>query len=223
MLRYMSNRYTTTTHKNCKEETLYICILAGGVGFREKNQGVKILHHVGDDTVLQLQLKTIHHTYPKAKVICTVGFQADRVIRARPDDLMIIENQLYEKENIAEEIRLILNAVNPSRLLLVDGAVYFDPEVLRKITENTSIHSFHSDNDQELGFQSENGLVVHMGYGLTEKWSGIVYLEDKAIDILKRSVIRENSKLCLHEVINVMIDKGSKIGITNSSGRIIKF
>ena len=218
------SRYSTTTHKNTKEEPLHICILCGSVGYREKGNGPKVLKTLGECSIFEHQLNTIRHVYPNAKVSITSGFQADKIIRLRPEGVSIIENQLWEEYNTTEEIRLLLNSIEPYRLLLIDGAVFFDPESIKDLTNTTSVFLYDNKDEQDIGVQIDEGEIVRFSYGLNKKWGGLVYLEDIALSTLKKIANRENSKYCLHELLNIMITKGIQFKQVESvRSKLIKF
>lgn len=220
----MSNKYTTVTHKNTKEEPLYVCILTGTAGYREKTKGVRVMRTLGDCSILEGQLNTLRHCYPKANVTITTGFQADRIIKIKPDNVSIIENQLFEELNTAEEIRLLLNSINPSRLLLIDGAIFFDEESIRNITETSSVFMYRNNDIQDIGLKYEDGNVINFAYGLTEKWAGLVYLEGEALSVLKKIATRENNKLCLHELLNILLQRKIELKVISSNkSKLVKF
>lgn len=218
------SKYITSTKHNQKDEPLYVGILAGTIGYREKVKGAKILNQFGKTTVLENQCNTIRHFDTNSKVSITVGFQADKIIRTRPAETSIIENRLYEEENTAEEIRLLLNSINPYRLLLVDNAVIFEHHDLIEICQTSSIITYISDNDEDVGVYSEDDKVINFSFGLKNKWTGLVYLEGRTLDIFKKIITRETTKLMLHELLNILIDRKGELNVIDGSkSKIVRF
>lgn len=216
------NRFTTTTRRDYKIEPLYIVILAGSLGYREKSRGPRILQEHNGVTVLDMQVNTIRHTFPKTHISVTTGFQADKIIRARPDNVSIVENQLWETLNTVEEIRLYLNSVPASRVLFIDGPIYFTTHAIQIVAE-PSVFYYQNKDDKEVGLRIDNGQVTHFSYGLEDKWSGLVYLEGKSLDIFKKICTRENNKLCLFEALNMLLEKNITLcGITSNKKEIVK-
>lgn len=216
------NRFTTTTRKDLKLEPLYVVILAGTLGYREKSKGPKILQSHNGETILDLQTKVIRNAYPKAHISVTTGFQADKIIRSKPEDVHIIENQLWEGLNTTEEVRLYLNSVSANRVLFIDGSVYFSQHAIQ-ITSTPSVFYYKSNDEKEIGIHVENNNVIHLSYGLEDKWAGLLYLEGKSLDTFKKICSRENSKLCLFETINLLLEKNVELqGFTSTKSEIIK-
>lgn len=198
------NRFTTQTRCDISKEPLYACILAGGVNYREKSKPHKILSLHQSETILDHQVKSILHAFPNAHISITVGFQADKVLKARPQ-IPAIESPLWETTNSVEELRLYLNTVFPKRLLIVDGAIYFNSLALQFI-QSANVLSYENSDEKEVSFQSEDNVVEHFGFTHSQKWSGLVYLEGKGIECLRKHCKRENNKLCLFEGLNLLIE-----------------
>ena len=198
-------------------------ILAGGVNYREKKQGTKVLQNFGESSLLESQFKVLRHTYPKAIVTVTVGFQAERIIKVK-GEASAIENQCYNEQGTTEELRLYFNAFNPSRLLMIDGSIYFNEEAVRVSTGQSSVLTYETDDTQEVGIHIEDGKVSHLSYGLDTKWSGIVYLDGPILEKFKKVCSRNNSKLFLYESLNLLLDKSVNIvPVYSNKAQIVKF
>ncbi len=218
-----TNKYTVPTRKNIELEPLHVVILAGGVGFREKKQGVKALTQIGENTLVEHQLRVLRHVYPKAIVTVTVGFEAERIIKSKLN-VAFIENTRWDEFNSVEEMRLYLNAFNPSRLLIIDGSVHFNEHAIQPLSSYSSVLLYSNSDNQEIGCREEDGKIVRLDYGLTTKWSGLVYLDGLALERFKKLVVRSNSKLFLYESLNLLLEKKVEIGaIYSTKAEIIKF
>ncbi len=219
----MSNsRFTVPTRQDISIAPLHVVILAGGLAYREKSKGPKILQTHNGLTILELQTKVIRHLYPRANISVTAGFQADRIIRSKPEGVAVIENQLWETLNTVEEIRLYLNSVCASRVLFIDGSIYFSPNVISP-TMCSSVFYYKNDDIKEIGIRVDNGMATHLSYGLEDKWSGTLYLEGKSLEVFQKICSRENGKLCLFEAINLLLEKNIELkGYTSPKSEIIK-
>ncbi len=200
------SRYLTTTKHHLPEEPLYVVILAASLGYREKGKGPKVLHIHEGMSILEYQAKTIHNIFPKAIISVTAGFQAEKIIRFKPDYVTVIENQLWETHGNIEDIRLYLNSVNARRVLFVDGAILFTSSIF-DITTRSSIYCVEDSELKEVGVYIEDGRVINFSYGLNLKWPGLLYLEDRDLIEFKKICTKENSKLCLFEALNMLVDK----------------
>lgn len=216
------NRFTIGTRHELDQEPLYVVILAGSLGYREKSKGPRILQTHNNKSILDIQISTIKHVYPKANISITTGFESDKIIRAKPPNVSVIENQLWEELNTVEEIRLYLNSVSASRVLFIDGPIYFTNTAIQ-ITSKPSVYYYYNETDNEVGLRLDDGYVTHFSYGLPHKWAGLVYLEGKSLDIYKKICTRENNKLCMFETLNLLIDKNIKLaGITSGKSNTIR-
>ena len=181
-------------------------ILAGTLGYREKSKGPKVLHIHEGLSVLENQARAVLHTFPKAHISVTAGFQADKIIRFKPDFVSVIENQLWETHNTLEEVRLYLNSVKTTRVLFIDGAVLFNPHSLG-LTQFSSAYCYEDEQSGDVGVYVENGNIINFSFGLPIKFGNLLYLEGRELDIFKKICTRENSKLCLFEALNILIDR----------------
>ena len=98
------NRFTVPVkgHKAGMDgEKLSVIIPAAGTGHRMKSYGPKCLLPVSTtETILHKIIANVKTVYPNSEVTVVVGFEADRVIKALPDDIRIIENQFYQETNV---------------------------------------------------------------------------------------------------------------------------
>ncbi len=215
-------RYIGPTRGNIKREPLHVCILSGTLGYREKSKGPKVLQKYEGDTILSHQTKTLLHNFPDCHICVTTGFLSDRVLRLKPHNVTIIENQFWETTNTIEEIRLYLNSVNAKRLLIIDGPVIFSNKVLQ-CTEISSIPYYYNEDKQEIGVSVDNQLVEHFSYGLQYKWGEMVYLEGTNLELLRDVSQKESRQLCLFETLNVLLTRGASIyGLSLPKKEIIK-
>lgn len=209
-------RYITNTRGHKPTEPLHVCILSAGLGYREKSKGPKVLQLLDGVTVLELQTKTILRSNPDARICVTAGFQSEKVIRFKPAAVTVIENQLWETHNSIEEVRLYLNSVHAKRVLFVDGAVAFT-KVALSIVDSPSIFVYSTKESNEVGVSINEGLVEHFSYGLENKWSGLVYLEDKSLEVFKQICTKENRQLSLFETLNLLISRGVQLKVKSSN------
>jgi len=217
----MSNRFTTSTRMNVREDPLYVAICTGTMGYREKSKGNKILQLHHGVSILEIQMQTIKQMYPYSEIMVTTGFDSDKIIKNRPQ-VPVVENQIWENTNTLEELRLYFNLVYPSRLLIIDGAIYFNKNTIENLTESC-VMSCYNNNDKDIGLHSLDDKVEHFGFGLEKKWSGLVYLEGKPLEAFKKICKKENNKLSLFEGLNLLLQQNMEIKcIDNIHAEIIK-
>ena len=215
------SKYTLPTRQNVQNEKLYVCIVGGGTGHREQGKGPKILRSHNGESILEHQVKTILGAFPEAHISVTTGFQSDRILKNRPR-IGVIENQLFEDTGPLEEMRLFLNTVFPSRLLIIDGAIYFNHLAI-KITDYSSVLEYDNSDDKDISIQSSGDNLEWLCFGRDKKWAGIAYLDGMALESFKKTVKRENNKLSIHEGINKVLADNIPIKVVrNAQAEIYK-
>ena len=138
---------------------------------------------------------------------------ADKVYRTG-HNVRFIENQLYEKTGIAEEIRLALNACVTPHIILIDGDICFDIHSFKAMvycTESALFEDMSSIPDEEPGIISTRGNVSNLAYDISPKWGQMCVLTNNELKIAKKILgSRERGHLIFHEIINMIIEKGGK-------------
>ena len=205
----MRSRHTVSIKDEAQQKHISVIILASNPGYRMKSHGPKCLLEVDGKTILSHQIKAIEQKFPKAEIILVVGFFAERVIKQVPQDIRIIENQLYDNTNEMEQVRLALNNMVTNSALIVNGNTFFDFNTLKNIIPTKScIVAQDQKSNENIGITVVNGKATIMGYGLEKEWCNIVYLESKELVKLKASCNKKNcNKMYLFEGLNLILEK----------------
>lgn len=192
--------------KKKKGEHLTIAIMSAKPGYRMKSYGPTSLLSIGSKSrcLLDIQIESIHTVHKDAEIIVCCGFGADRVARYiktkyKNDNIRIVENQLFDKTNCCETLRLCLNNVSSDSLLVCNGELVLYPELIKVQQEVPYILSHRKGKKKstlEIGSVcDENNLVTNISFGLPDLWSEIFYLHSReTIDILRRIVSIESYK-----------------------------
>lgn len=197
---------------------LSVIITGSAKPYRMSSFGAKPLLTINNMSLIDYMLPVVSNTFPNAEIILTIGYEADKIIKKISPKIKLVENQLYETTNIAEEVRLAINATTNNKILIIDGDLFFDKTLFNKSKFD---HSFiFVDNNQlsddEVGITASNNIVENFSFGLSPKWSNIIYLLDKELALFRNIINdRKNSNLYLFEVINMIISSGAKIHISN--------
>lgn len=203
-------RHMTTTRKPAVD-TLSIAIIASSMGYRMKSYGPKSLITLPTgETLIENQINNILSIYPKAELILTVGFEADKIIKRRPTNIRIIENQYYDLTNIVEDIRLVINNIYSESLIIINGNIQFNSETVKNLTLKGSAIVINNNNiEDDIGATIIDNQVMILSHGISPKWANIVYFTEKEFKLLKSIVAdRDKGKLYLFEIINMILDKG---------------
>lgn len=202
-------------------------ILCGGMGYRTKSYGnIALLKMQNGISILNHIINNVKLNFPDAEIVVTAGFEVDKVAANIPDDVRIVENQLYEDTNVMEEIRLALNNVINKNVLFISGDLIFDYNVLSGINLNKSsiIVDNHDRMDpDEIGVTIVEGHATIFAYDLLHKWCHIAYLTGKEITLLKRVASnRDKNKWYFFEALNNVMQRSGKLNIINNSGVITR-
>ncbi|GAJ20352.1 unnamed protein product, partial [marine sediment metagenome] len=163
---------------------------------------------------IQNQLNIISQQFRYYEIILVTGFQAYRVMRDTPHDIIKIENERYEETNVCRSIGMGLRAATTNRVLIIYGDLVFNAAALNiKFNKGSSliIDSSNTMTDNEVGCTISNGLVEQVLYELPHRWSQISFFVDKELEMLKQITWNpDNERLYGFEAINQIIDGGGQ-------------
>lgn len=201
-----------------KSEHKFVSVIvpAAGLGNRMKSYGPKCLFPTPNgSTILNKIIKNVQKVYPHCEIIVAAGFEADKVIEALPTDIRVVENQIYDKTNMVESIRLSLNNAIYNDIIIINGDLIFNVYTLQSITKNGSCILIDTQNrfqKNEIGVTTVDGNAMHFSYGLPTKWAQIVYLTGNELNLFKKFCNdRENNKRYTFEILNMVIESGGSI------------
>lgn len=208
------NRFIAPTRpdKVYDSSDLTIIILSAAIPYGMKTYGPKsLLPVIGGSHLLKKQLDTVRHIYPKATIITVVGYEADKIIKTKPECLLV-ENQLYEDTGEIEQLRLALNLVKSKNVLIINGDSYFNEYAINfDVTKNISylLVSNQSKNKSEIGVSLVNNKATQLVFSKTDyKWCNICFISNKIYNKMYSYVNnRENNRQYLFQMINHLLDK----------------
>jgi choline kinase len=194
---------------------LSIIIPAAGDGKRMRSYGPKSLLNVGNEDIINRQIRILREQYPKSEIIIVVGFQSDQVIKKLPKGIKIVENELYNDTTPIRSIQMGLRVSTHENILILNSDLIFNHEALYSITSDNScaiIDSMDRIKSEEIGVIIIDGKVSHFGYGLKPKWAQIIFINGNELSLFKKN-IEENSKknIYIFEVLNKVIEQGGII------------
>ncbi len=199
-----------------KSSELSVIIPAAGIGKRMKlKECPKSLVEIKDHkTLIEKQLHSIWHIYPKADIILSIGYGANLIRNALQDyPVRFVYNPIYETTGVAFSIGLGLQASISSKCLVVYGDLIFNDDCIQTITEGKSkilIDTNKCLNPDEVGLiLDEHKLVSNFSFGLSTKWAQIAYLEGKELEIFKKACYKEEAYRWFgYEALNEIINSG---------------
>lgn len=208
-----------------KREDLEICVVipAAGMGRRMKSYGPKPLIKIDSNTtILERQLSIISDIFTNYTGVIVCGFEAEKMFSKAPKEFIKIENELYLETNVVRSIGMGMRAVEADNVLIVYGDLVFTKEAISSIDYNVSSISIIGANreDDEVGCViGKDGFLAHMMYDLPQKWSQIIFLRGKELELFKKIAFHKNNrKLFGFEAINKVIEEGGKIQCITRKG-----
>lgn len=209
-MQVIHNRYTTHI-RDIRDDNITFIILSAGVGNRMRSYGPKCLFKTSDETILDKQLSVINANFSNNETILVVGFEANKIIKKIPDDIRIVENQLYQTTNSAESLRLAINNARSDKIFFIHGDLIFNTETFKNLDFSRSFVIIDSQNqikEDEVGVTIVNNKATFFSYGLESKWCQMAYITGKEFSILKSLYNKAGKdKLYTFEMLNMIIDK----------------
>lgn len=198
------NRFIHNIKSSSSSDTFII--LGAGVGRRMRNYGCKSLLKYKEKKILDHQIDNIKSFSKNADIIFVGGFEIEKVIKGN-HDCRIIENQLFESTNSVESLRLGINASKISNLFIIHGDIVFTPSALNIPNRNMAFLAKgceESIDKDKVGISHQEDKVLHLSYGLEDKWSQIVYIPYNHFISVKHQANKTSKKLTTYEFINLL-------------------
>ena len=127
--------------------------------------------------------------------------------------IRIVENQLYDNTNCCESLRLCLNNLMNSCVLIFNGDVVLSTSLLKSI-DLTTTSTLYQENDGLCNLDKDvvvnSGQLTNIAFGLKhDKWCEMLYVHDKtALNQLTNTVSSIDYKnKFLFEAVNELIKK----------------
>lgn len=214
------------TIKQNKKNTKNICAIIYGSRFNQQMRsfGPKYLHKdIFGKPLIETQIASIKKVFPNAEIIIIGGHEIDRLAKYKNDHIRIVENQLFEKTNEVEDIRLGINNTNCKNILTISADTYFNAETIKNITNHSCFifDTKHQLSKSDLGLIVQKNVVERIDVGLDKKWCHICYFDLKHFRFLKKQLVKKNSKLFFFEILNKIINDGAVLRGIEPSNMVI--
>ena len=131
-----TRQITTPIKKTNNKSDIAVIILSAGVGNRIKSNEPRSLIKIGGKTLIEHQINFVENNIEDAETIGVFGYSADKIIKKIAGKIRIVENQIFDKTNNSESLRLAVNNTNKKNILFFHGDLYFNHEILRAVEKN---------------------------------------------------------------------------------------
>lgn len=215
------------------DDFITIILLCDKAGHRMKSYGPTCLAEIGGHTLLDRQISSIKSVFSSFEIILCGGFESEKITkyirsRHRETNIRVVENQIYPHSNCCESSRLCINNTNTSKLLICNGDLMLNAEVLSLVNcRKTCIFLEGSPKTNfEIGVViNERGGVENLSYGVQNTWAEMIYFNDLGIINSFRKVVSaiDFKTKFIFEAINELVKAKHQIHtVTNSGKPIIK-
>ena len=136
----------TTSPKRVEQksdELVTTILLSEHSGHRMKSYGSTSLLSIGDKTILEHQINAIRSRFINYEIIICGGFDIGRLVKFvhnkyKKDNIRVVENQMYHHSNDCESARLCLNNTTNNKILIFNGDLLIDSQLLSLVDTNCS-------------------------------------------------------------------------------------
>jgi hypothetical protein len=192
--------------------SLAVVIPAAGPCRKMRAFGPKPLIHLDEGrSFLRRQLELLRAAHPAAEFVVVLGWDADKVARALPDWVRVVENELYEETGAARSVAMGLRATTAKTALVVWGDAYFTRKTLASLPVGGSAVLLERGEapSEEVGATTEGGEVLSFNYGLLDTWARMMVLSGRELALFKSLAGHPDRRTFqAFEIMNAVIDEG---------------
>lgn len=166
-------------------------LLAENHGYRMKSYGPISLVRVGGKTLIERQMDAIKASFVNYEVIICSGFETSKIYNyvrktfGSKERIRIVENQVYFHSNCCESIRLCLNNVMSTNIVVCGGGVLLTPEYLSSIDLKAPSMLFQDQQqgeEFEIGVIDNNNKLEGLSLAVCDKrWTELTYLTGETL------------------------------------------
>lgn len=206
MLSYVYNGkskfYAKPAKKQAKKKLLFKnmgFVLCGAhpVGGFKVNGSNLLTEYLGSE-IIEYQLDLINSICEDPEIIVVTGIAHNQFVKhSRRSEFSIVENQLYEFSNSAEDLRLSLNALKSPHLIFIDSG--FIPTIdtykylLGHKDRTTKVFIKDVQDPNYVGVNiGSNGYVANFSFLAKNSLTGMYYINTNDIQRIRKKSISKN-------------------------------
>lgn len=180
----------STTKPLFKNMGFILCATYPSAGF--KINGSKLLANHNGSEILEYQLDLIKETCENPEIIVTTGVDSRTFMKhTRKSEFIIIENQLSEFSNTAEDLRLGLLALRAPHVIFIDSGFIPTTQTLKYLLghkDRSSKAFIKEGRDPEfVGIKmGQNGYIESYNFLTENNLVGMYYINPNDIDRIKK-------------------------------------
>jgi|LakMenE01Jun11ns_1017448.scaffolds.fasta_scaffold9935970_4 hypothetical protein len=197
-------------------DLITIVLLCDSPGYRMKSYGALPLIAINEKyKLIDLQIHAIQQAFKNFEIILCIGFDAEKIckyVRSKYNKLniRIVENQLFESSNSCESTRVAINNTFNHKLLICDGNLLLNKQVLSLIDDKDScilVENKPSDNLEIKVNVDDKHQAQYFSFGAHRTWSEIVFLNtQESIEIFRKFLSsHDNKNKFIFEALNELV------------------
>lgn len=208
---------------------LDVIIPAAGCGQRIGVKGSKGLISLGEETVIQRQVRQLRTVYGDGvRIIVVGGHKHDKLYQSLPEDVSFVVNVDYATTNVARSISVGLQYTQPENpALIVYGDLVFD---MRAISHLPPTHSavlldeaFNSQRTDEVGVLIMGDIVLRFSFGVNPKWAHIAMLMPAEKAMFQKACIKTSKHRYFgYEILNDVLEAGGHFGVVSHKMHLVE-
>lgn len=213
--------------KTTNDSLITIVFLCDSPGYRMKSYGAIPLIPFKTKRLIDIQINAIKSVFKNFEIVLCVGYDSDRVCKYvknkyRNINIRIIENQIFDKSNSCESVRLCLNNINNEKVIICDGSLIIDSKTFKSLSGGQSSYvmtEIDKNDDLEIGVNTgSKNFAEHFGFGAYYTWSEIIFLNSyETIEYLRKIISNDNYKQrFLFEAFNELIKTKHNIEVVQN-------
>lgn len=207
------NRFSTKLIETKLDNNVSVIIIADEPPKGMKQNGPKPLLEYNGNYLLQYQIGVISELMKNAEIIVITGFESEKVCKLRKYfSFRVVENVLFNQYSSIEGIRLAMNNTRNQKFLFISGDCFFTELDIFNVVKQNSIITNRIISNNNIGAIISEDIITNFSYGLPDKWTGIMYLEDNAaLDFQNYVNQSKNNKNLIHQGLEYIINRNHKV------------
>lgn len=205
-------------------DNISVVLLTAGCGSKTKSFGNKSLLSYAKTPIIIKQIKNIYKVFPQAEIVVVLGYEGQRLyaeISAKFPSIKYVYNSEYTTTGQTYSILLGMMAASHDNILLIYGDIIFNFYTINRLKVGQSCAICDNRNQirkDKVGVTYINSVATVFQHGLKTKWTQLVLLTKKEIDIAKQLFLtRESYKWFGYEMLNYILKHGGRINVVEFS------
>ncbi len=206
-------RNTKPVRDSKKTLKLSVIIPSASEGIRMKSVGPRSLIPIGNQSLIEYQANNIRDVFPNSEIILVSGFDSTRLMNKAPKGIICVENERYTETNVLRSVAIGLRASVQEAVLIVYGDLVFNVNTLDFPIDYSCVvyNNTYTADESEVGCTVTGNKLENIFYGLTNRWTSIVFITGKELDMFKAIAFdKQKEKLYTWEAINQVIENGGE-------------